>query len=75
MSVRGLSSSSEKAYRKQTEILRALSEHGEPIGSSVIQKRLERRGFFLTGIQVETFAPYCLVDLKDMQGDLDKLIL
>ena len=43
-----MSRSSEEVYRKQIEILRILSEHNEPIGSSVIRKELARRGFFLS---------------------------
>jgi len=34
--------------RKQMEILRILSEHDEPIGSSLIRKKLAKRGFFLS---------------------------
>ena len=34
--------------RKQIEILRILSEHAEPIGSSIIQRELAKRGFLFS---------------------------
>lgn len=39
---------SPKVSRKEVEILRILSESTEPLGSTVIQRELERRGFFLS---------------------------
>ncbi|MCX8187122.1 MAG: NrpR regulatory domain-containing protein [Nitrososphaeria archaeon] len=38
----------DKAYRKQIEILRILSEYSKPVGSSIIRKELAKRGFFLS---------------------------
>ncbi|MCS7136634.1 MAG: NrpR regulatory domain-containing protein [Aigarchaeota archaeon] len=38
----------DEAYRKQIEILRILSGHNEPVGSSIIQRELMKRGFFLS---------------------------
>lgn len=40
--------SAEELDRKQIEILRILSEHAEPIGSSIIQRELAKRGFLLS---------------------------
>ncbi|MCJ7631840.1 NrpR regulatory domain-containing protein [Candidatus Bathyarchaeota archaeon] len=38
----------EDARRKELEILRILSEYDRPVGSTVIQKELQKRGFFLS---------------------------
>lgn len=38
----------EDAYRKEIEILRILSEHREPVGSTVIRRELARRGFLIS---------------------------
>jgi repressor of nif and glnA expression len=38
----------EDVRRKEMEILRILSEHEEPVGSTVIQRELQKRGFFLS---------------------------
>lgn len=35
-------------YRKEMEILRILSEHREPIGSTIIRNELSKRGFLLS---------------------------
>lgn len=35
-------------YRKEIEILRILSEHREPIGSTIIRSELSKRGFLLS---------------------------
>ena len=40
--------SSSEVDRKQIEILRILSEYGEPVGSSVIRRELAKRGFLLS---------------------------
>ena len=37
-----------ESLRKELEILRVLSEHNEPIGSTLIRRELMRRGFFLS---------------------------
>ncbi|MCD6469750.1 DUF128 domain-containing protein [Candidatus Bathyarchaeota archaeon] len=37
-----------KVSRKEIEILRILSESAEPLGSTVIRRELEKRGFFLS---------------------------
>jgi repressor of nif and glnA expression len=38
----------EDARRKELEILRILSEYDRPVGSTVIQRALQKRGFFLS---------------------------
>ena len=38
----------EDARRKEIEILRILSEYDKPVGSTVIQRELQKRGFFLS---------------------------
>ncbi len=38
----------EDVRRKETEILRILSENEKPVGSTVIQRELQKRGFFLS---------------------------
>jgi repressor of nif and glnA expression len=42
------SNQSEDTKRKEIEILRVLSEYDKPIGSTVIQRELQKRGFFLS---------------------------
>ena len=37
----------DESYRKEIEILRILSEHKEPMGSTLLQRELARRGFLL----------------------------
>jgi repressor of nif and glnA expression len=34
--------------RKEIEILRILSEYDKPVGSTIIQRELQKRGFFLS---------------------------
>lgn len=41
-------SDSYEISRKEIEILRILSESNEPLGSTIIRRELERRGFFLS---------------------------
>ena len=38
----------EDARRKEIEILRVVSEYDRPVGSTVIQRALQKRGFFLS---------------------------
>ena len=40
-------SQNDEAKRKELEILRVLSEYSEPVGSTVIQRELQKRGFFI----------------------------
>ncbi len=40
--------SSNESSRKDIEILKALSEHGLPVGSTVLRRELQRRGFLLS---------------------------
>ena len=38
----------EDARRKEIEILRILSEYDKPVGSTILQRELQKRGFFLS---------------------------